>query len=495
MSDLKTRFRPTEHIPTPDLWPDISHRKPQSLGREPGPARRVLVAAFALAIAVAGFAFFARTFAGQERPEANVPPAVTNGVIAYRNIGGSEGVFRTIRPDGTDPRDVHVGVPGFVGVPSWSPDGTRIVFDVNSFPDPHPESGYFDIYAANADGSDPTRLTFDQNDHSPVWSPDGTQIAYVLGIGNVQQIVVMNADGSDPRQLTDTEGLNILPSWSPDRTRIAFVSWDGSNSDIYVMDADGSNVKRLTDDPSHEDKPVWSPDGHQIAFSRIAVSSGDSEDDGIFTMAADGTGITKLFHVPDPANVSFAWSPDETEMAITSITSHDGRTVGVLDLSTGILTPITDPGAWDGASWQPVPASAGQQVSESNAVPVLPLDPTVSSELAAHGITAVAVSDAGAVSPESALRTARGLFGFTGSALPTASLVRFTDSEQGPVQPSGGISATYVNREAWAIVYRGLQMPFIGGPAVAHPATYAADFVVFIDARTGRYLTAISMGT
>jgi dipeptidyl aminopeptidase/acylaminoacyl peptidase len=372
MSDLKTRFRGTERIPTPDLWPDISNREPRPLRPGPSPARRVLVAAFALALALAGLAFVARTFEGRESPQGNVSAAPTNGVIAYRDIGTAEGVFRTVSPDGSDPREIHVEVPGFVGVPSWSPSGTRIAFDVNSFDEPHPESGWFDIYTANADGSDPTRLTFDKNDHSPVWSPGGTEIAYVLGIGNVQQIVVMSADGSDPRQLTDGEGLHIAPSWSPDGTKIAFVSWDGANSDIYVMDADGSNVQRITNDPAHEDQPAWSPDGRLIAFSRIALSSGDSGDNGIFTMAPDGTDITKLFHVPDAANVGFAWSPDGKEMAIVSITSHSGRTVGVLDLATGILTPITEPGALDnGASWQPVPSAAVETPTPGSTAPPL----------------------------------------------------------------------------------------------------------------------------
>jgi hypothetical protein len=64
MSDLKTRFRPTEHIPTPDLWPDISHPRAQLPGREPGPGggthgpgegtRRVLAGAVALVVAAAG---------------------------------------------------------------------------------------------------------------------------------------------------------------------------------------------------------------------------------------------------------------------------------------------------------------------------------------------------------------------------------------------------------------------------------------------------------
>jgi WD40-like Beta Propeller Repeat len=109
------------------------------------------------------------------------PGVLTNGVIAYATIG-EEQVFWTVRPDGSDRTRVRVDVPGFIRIPSWSPNGTRIVFDVNSFDNPHTEAGTFDVYVANADGSHPVRLTSTNVDHSPVWSPDGSRIAYVHGL-------------------------------------------------------------------------------------------------------------------------------------------------------------------------------------------------------------------------------------------------------------------------------------------------------------------------
>ncbi|MCH8226405.1 MAG: PD40 domain-containing protein, partial [Chloroflexi bacterium] len=49
--------------------------------------------------------------------------------------------------------------------PAWSPDGARIAF--YSFRD-----GNGEIYTMNADGSNQTRLTFnDSSDWYPAWSP------------------------------------------------------------------------------------------------------------------------------------------------------------------------------------------------------------------------------------------------------------------------------------------------------------------------------------
>jgi Tol biopolymer transport system component len=362
MPDLKTRFRGAERITTPDLWPDITSREPPPRAPELSRARRAVVATLALAVAVAGIAFAIRAFEGpqvERQPIAPTPGSI-NGVIAYASIVEHQ-VFWTVRPDGSDPTEVHVDVPGFVRLPSWSPDGARIAFDVNSDDEPHPKGGNFDIYVANADGTDPIRLTSEKVDHNPVWSPDGEKIAYVHGWDLQSQIWVMNADGSDPHPLTYEKGPNYLPSWSPDGTKIAFVSFDGTKSDIYVMNADGSDVRRLTDDPAHEDQPAWSPDGRQIAFT-----SEGAGDPGIYVMSADGGVVSQLLHDADPANLGLAWSPDGTKMALVSIRGPDyDRTLFVLDVATGELTPIGEPGAFYGPSWQPLPAGPSPTPPES----------------------------------------------------------------------------------------------------------------------------------
>jgi Tol biopolymer transport system component len=373
MPDLKTRFRGAERIAAPNLWPDITSREPRPQAHEPSLPRRALVATLALAVAVAGVAFAIRAFEGpRDRRQPITPaPGSVDGVIAYASIGQQQ-MFWTINPDGSDPTRVHVDVPGFVRVPSWSPDGTRIAFDVNSDDEPHPKGGNFDIYVANADGTDPVRLTFEKVDHNPAWSPDGTQIAYVRGWEDQAQIWVMNADGSDPHPLTDASGPNLFPSWSPDGATIAFVSFDGSNSDIYAMNTDGSDVRRLTDDPAHEDQPAWSPDGRHIAFTREGAGN-----PGIYVMSPDGSGVTQLLHDADPANLGLAWSPDGTKMAVVSIRDPGyDRTLFVLELATGELTAIGGPGAFFGPSWQPVPASSSSP-TPSQPTPTVPTEPNV----------------------------------------------------------------------------------------------------------------------
>jgi TolB protein len=75
-----------------------------------------------------------------------------------------------------------------------------------------PQSGNYDIYIMDIDGSNQKRLTNTEGQASnPSMSPDGTKICYDLSKGRDSEIYVMNADGSGPKNL----GKGSNPAWSP----------------------------------------------------------------------------------------------------------------------------------------------------------------------------------------------------------------------------------------------------------------------------------------
>ena len=74
--------------------------------------------------------------------------------------------------------DAHpLEVPEMEGrAPTWSPDGTRLLFESNQGA---PVTLLYAIFVADKDGSHLRRLTpFEWNSQHPVWSPDGKWIAF-----------------------------------------------------------------------------------------------------------------------------------------------------------------------------------------------------------------------------------------------------------------------------------------------------------------------------
>jgi len=172
------------------------------------------------------------------------------------------------------------------------------------------------IYIMNVDGSGQTALS---TGLYPSWSSDGTKIVYSPGIR------VMNPDGSG--QATLSRG-GMEPAWSPYSNKIVFSikkpdftpdNWTYF-PDLYIINGDGSNLERLTFDELEYNlslgilrrRPTWAPDGTKIAYhyrGNIWVMS------GLPTLNADilHDGIVNLRDIAILANY---WLRDETSVNI-----------------------------------------------------------------------------------------------------------------------------------------------------------------------------------
>jgi TolB protein len=97
------------------------------------------------------------------------------------------------------------------------------------------------------------------------WSPDGTRIAFDLAEADESSdVYVADADGSNRVALTTDPGADFAPVWSRDGTRIAFVSYRAGNGDIWVMNADGSSQTPVTTDEGRDFGAGWTTDGGAV---------------------------------------------------------------------------------------------------------------------------------------------------------------------------------------------------------------------------------------
>src|SRR4051795_4698964 len=223
--------------------------------------------------------------------------------IAFKSRRNGNNELYVMDADGTDETRLTNSFRVSEGQPFWSPDGRRLLF--RKTPD-NPIVQEADIWQIDVDPANPDpRPVLERagDERYPSYSPDGSKIVFrgdtdLVDHSGDEELYVMDADGTDIVRLTDNAVFDSAPAFSPDGTKLAFESARDSGDplklDIYVMNADGSDVRRLTADPAHDEGPIWSPDGTKIAFTSERGGSSD-----IWVMGADGSGVRRL--TDDPA--------------------------------------------------------------------------------------------------------------------------------------------------------------------------------------------------
>ena len=209
-------------------------------------------------------------------------------------------------PDGTGTQQLTQG-PAIHEVPSFSPDGTRIVYGYS--PTPFDASGFHpSLWLMKADGSNQHQLvpdTPDTFDSEPRFSPDGQRIAFVRIRKNMGQagqqnaLFVMRLDGGEPQQLTPWgQGQSIeSPDWSPDGRWITYYIDDQGaavSPSIYLIRPDGSKKHKIFGGQANSGgaRPVFSPDGTKILFACVTFKPQFDVD--LCTMSTDGSNVVDI---------------------------------------------------------------------------------------------------------------------------------------------------------------------------------------------------------
>jgi Tol biopolymer transport system component len=157
----------------------------------------------------------------------------------------------SLKADGTGRRLLWAHEAYAADHPAWSPNSKWIAFQFER--DDLVGSGELDLYLMRANGLDPRRLTRTRaSEGAPSWSPDGTRLVFardssifVLKLRTGRQRLLVK-QGSDP-------------VWSPDGRTIVFArpNPDYSAWIIYLVRPNGRNARRLATFPGEVRNLDW----------------------------------------------------------------------------------------------------------------------------------------------------------------------------------------------------------------------------------------------
>lgn len=138
---------------------------------------------------------------------------------------------------------------------SWTADNESIVlYSIDA-------EGWNNLYAARADGSGTTRMTFNTvtDTYSAEYSPDGKSLLFSQGSEDSPYHRWYNYDlyekelaSGAVQRLTWSLGSDDRGHYSPDGMTIGYVSRRSGYSEIYLMDAGGGNLRAITAQPAAE---------------------------------------------------------------------------------------------------------------------------------------------------------------------------------------------------------------------------------------------------
>ena len=203
----------------------------------------------------------------------------------------------------TGQQEVLGDFPGMTFAPRFSPDGNKVIMSLAV-------DGNSDIYTLDLRTRQATRLTDTPAiDTSPCYSPDGTQIVFNSDRGGSQQLYTMRADGSNVTRISfDQHARYGTPVWSPRGDLIAFTKIDNGQFYIGVMRPDGQGERLLTQAFLVEG-PTWAPNGRVLMYFRQTPTDSKGHGGNTRLYSIDLTGHNER-EVITPQDASDpAWSP------------------------------------------------------------------------------------------------------------------------------------------------------------------------------------------
>jgi Tol biopolymer transport system component len=230
--------------------------------------------------------------------------------------------------------------------------------------DPCPRLARAELVAQRrADGSGKKQLTNATSNpmtsRLPSWSPDGRKIVFSSWLSEIPEravVAVMNADGSHFRKLTKPKGASVdyWPVWASDG-RIYFYRIDTSGDALYEYSVkpDGSGLTRIMELGSYPQYMLHygiSPDGRRVALQDVTADRLE------VLPVGGGKAVTLLDPATDYLGDILAvvgWSPDQKSLAIAGLFDNGGTRLYIVNADGSGLSAVPGIDAARDPDWRP----------------------------------------------------------------------------------------------------------------------------------------------
>jgi len=186
-----------------------------------------------------------------------------DGKIIYSTTNNGNADIWTINSDGTEQKQLISDASADFS-PKVSADGRFVYFLSN-------RSGLMSVWRTNFDGTNPQKVTENQDIFSVNLSPDDKWIFYTARADSIftQTLWKASPDGKDAKQLT--EKTTFLPKLAPDGKTIACYFPDAENKSLKLtlLSAETGEVLRQIETPKSDGLYLleWKKDGQNLLFA------------------------------------------------------------------------------------------------------------------------------------------------------------------------------------------------------------------------------------
>lgn len=344
IDDLITAVRVSEHSLSPDGSTVVFVRtttNPQTGRRNPD-----------LWFVPADGSAAPRLLLGGDSPETSPVYAPDGKRVAFISIHDDGPQVHTATTAGTEITQVTKLKAGVQGPIVFSPDGTRIAYVSDVFPECPDEA--CNVRKAEEAAKNPVkahRITRLLYRHWSEWRENVRHHIFVTDLAGGTTRDLTPGDFDSPPFFYEDGGL----SFSPDGTQIAFVSnRDGNdveawttNQDVWLVPVGGGQAKRLTTSKAADVQPTWLADGRQIV-TRSQRRPNFESDRWYLEVFDVATGQHRpVFESPDLSVEDFAVVPGGRSIVFTA---QDRGVVNIysVDLPTGTPRVVARGGAMAG---------------------------------------------------------------------------------------------------------------------------------------------------